>query len=549
MKSFKTPFLIATVSVLLCTGVSVSSANASQPKSLPAVSSVSGSISNGYNYCLGTGLRNIVNVKCPGQNWTVSKSSRSAGYQIGTKNCVTAAVLRNGENLQLASCGMVPAAQQDWVALPSGGIALVGSNFCLDVEVGVPKPNSPIQIYTCQGLKAGLRIPAQRWAYNPAMFNQSQPIAPVGTTVAPIPPITIAPIPPITAAPVATVDFPTLPPKTRFTIPPITIAPVGTTVAPIPQATIAPVAVDVNATVRRAASQFDPSLPVPSVLKWETYEPFYGTKDQFGLSTMYSCSKEIGGVYGESMVNFSLVRGSEKGFKSSALGTKLRVMNSKRAFLKHIIVLTAPRKSDPNDYTKYSPATCAKFTADSSGWIIISKDCNYCLFFGMHKDDWPKNAVLEVAQISQTGAGRVATVAVSNPKKSGPSRATCNWITTLGGTKAFFKVATKYAASRLPPVVNDLAGGAIDMYFSDIDPLNPIDSSALSVAYWFKDKGDALKFYNALSTQPDGRKYYLSDPVPPVNSKTVKVVMLAETVASAGREILSIKSDYKNVGC
>ena len=149
---------------------------------------MSGSISNGYNYCLGTGLQgNIENVVCPGQNWTVSKSSRSAGYQIGTKNCVTAAVLRDGENLQLASCGKVPAAQQDWVALPSGGIALVGSNFCLDVEVGVPKPNSPIQIYTCQGLTAeSKRIPSQRWGYNPAMFRDGKEVAPVATTVAPV---------------------------------------------------------------------------------------------------------------------------------------------------------------------------------------------------------------------------------------------------------------------------------------------------------------------------------------------------------------------------
>ena len=173
--------------------MSVSSANASQPKSSPAVSSVSGPISNGYNYCLGVNKRKIVNVKCVEKknSWTVSKSSRSAGYQIGTKNCVTAAVLRDGENLQLASCGKVPAAQQDWVALPSGGIALVGSNFCLDVEVGVPKPNSPIQIYTCQGLTAeSKRIPSQRWGYNPAMFGVGKEVAPVATTVAPV--VTIA---------------------------------------------------------------------------------------------------------------------------------------------------------------------------------------------------------------------------------------------------------------------------------------------------------------------------------------------------------------------
>ena len=189
----KTPFLIATASVLLCIGVSVSSANASQPKSSPAVSSVSGPIRNGYNYCLGVNKRKIVNVKCVEKknSWTVTKSARSAGYQIGTKNCVTAAVLRDGENLQLASCGKVPAAQQDWVALPSGGIALVGSNFCLDVEVGVPKLNSPIQIYTCLGLIDGnTRVPAQRWVYGAAMFNQSQAVTPVETTSAPL--VTIA---------------------------------------------------------------------------------------------------------------------------------------------------------------------------------------------------------------------------------------------------------------------------------------------------------------------------------------------------------------------
>ena len=188
MRSLKTPFLIATASVLLCIGVSVSSANASQPKSSPAVSSISGPIRNGYNYCLGVNKSKIVNVKCVENknSWTVTKSSRSAGYTIGNKKCVTAVFLKNGQNLTTENCGSFPAAHQDWVALPSGGIALVGSNFCLDVEVGVPKLNSPIQIYTCLGLIVGnIRVPAQRWVYGAAMFNQSQAVTPVVTIARP----------------------------------------------------------------------------------------------------------------------------------------------------------------------------------------------------------------------------------------------------------------------------------------------------------------------------------------------------------------------------
>jgi len=102
--------------------------------------------------------------------------------------CLTAPALKDGQDLFAIACGTSAATQQDWVGLPNGGIGLIGSNFCLDVEVGIPKDGSPIQIYTCQALVNGTtRIPAQRWVYDQTMFNQSQANAPV-TTIAYQPP-------------------------------------------------------------------------------------------------------------------------------------------------------------------------------------------------------------------------------------------------------------------------------------------------------------------------------------------------------------------------
>lgn len=191
MKFFKGSNFLVAVSMFLSVGIFVTEAISPRPASASPAGSASGSVSNGYNFCLGfSGTNAVVNVRCiTPTTWTSVKSTRTTGYNLQIKGmCLTAPALKDGQDLFASACGTSAATQQDWVGLPNGGIGLVGSNFCLDVEVGIPKDGSPIQIYTCQALVNGTtRIPAQRWVYDQTMFNQSQANAPV-TTIAYQPP-------------------------------------------------------------------------------------------------------------------------------------------------------------------------------------------------------------------------------------------------------------------------------------------------------------------------------------------------------------------------
>lgn len=114
---------------------------------------------------------------------------------------------------------------------------MIESNFCLDVEVGVPQVGSPIQIYTCQGLTAGVtRIPAQRWTFNQALFNQSQANAPATTTIAYQPPgRALPPTQQVTTTiyvgPPARGTTTTVPAVTKTTVPKRTVVATPTTVA------------------------------------------------------------------------------------------------------------------------------------------------------------------------------------------------------------------------------------------------------------------------------------------------------------------------------
>jgi len=191
MKFSKVSNFLVAVSIFLSVGIFVTEASSPRSASASPAGSASGSVSNGYNFCLGVSRTNAaVNVQCITRTtWSSVKSTRTTGYNLQIKGmCLTAPALKDGQDLFASACGTSAATQQDWVGLPNGGIGLIGSNFCLDVEVGIPKDGSPIQIYTCQALVNGTtRIPAQRWVYDQAMFNQSQANAPV-TTIAYQPP-------------------------------------------------------------------------------------------------------------------------------------------------------------------------------------------------------------------------------------------------------------------------------------------------------------------------------------------------------------------------
>ena len=195
MKFFKASNFLVAASVFLSVGIFVTEASSPRAASASPAGSASGSVSNGYNFCLGVSRTNaVVNVPCITRTiWSSVKSTRTTGYNLQIKGmCLTAPALKDGQDLFASACGTSAAAQQDWVGLPNGGIGLFGSNFCLDVEVGIPKDGSPIQIYTCQALVNGTtRLPAQRWVYDQAMFNQSQATTALpATTVYQQPPAT-----------------------------------------------------------------------------------------------------------------------------------------------------------------------------------------------------------------------------------------------------------------------------------------------------------------------------------------------------------------------
>ena len=195
MKSRKLLTILLASVFVVC--FSVPAVETAALRSAPTSAAPSGSSTflNGSNFCLGlTPNEVVVNVQCiDSPSWSVSKSDRSNGYTLSQRlvippppgppvarpvpttevKCLTAPTLKDGEDLVMAQCGSVPATQQDWVDLPNSGIGLIDSNFCLDVETGFPKIGSPIQIYTCQGLKSGdVRIPAQQWSYGQSTFSQ-----------------------------------------------------------------------------------------------------------------------------------------------------------------------------------------------------------------------------------------------------------------------------------------------------------------------------------------------------------------------------------------
>lgn len=167
----------------------------------PALISKS-TIQNGYGFCLGvgpdipgTGGKKAVNANCSSSNtWSSIATTNPNGYLLiseglgtnpaNTSNLCLAATnpLYNGADLVVYRCDLTNRSldlmNRSWVGLSSGGIGLANTDYCLDVENGTPSLGSPIQIWTCQQLSGGLRIPAQRWTYPPNAFDA----VPVTTT-------------------------------------------------------------------------------------------------------------------------------------------------------------------------------------------------------------------------------------------------------------------------------------------------------------------------------------------------------------------------------
>jgi len=513
MKSLKSPFLVATASMLLSVGVCVSSANASQPKSLPSVTSATGIISNGFNFCLGLGtsvktgspIFSVVNVSCTANaSVVVTKSATTNGYTIAVGDkCLFLASRANGSDLFASTCAL----SANWIALPAGGIGLVpisgdgtNTNFCMDVENGTPKIGSPIQIYTCQGLTAGnIRIPAQRWTYPEALFNQSPYPYPEQTSPQPIP------------------VSPTSTPKTCNNVGMCTVADVRERVSLI-------------TAVKDIA---DPSLPKPNLIEWNTEEPWYGKE-----ANKPFCSIDSFQYDNKYATNFAL--SSQRNDRSwniaSVLGTMFRVRNEK--FIANRSITGSYLKS-VTVQTTYE-GLCQRYYADANGWIIIPRYCNYCILYGFKNDQWPKNSIVEVAEISANGRGGSSTVFVKNPRELGPSRATCRAIVGLGFAKETLKFATNLVAERLPPPSNEAAQAAISYYFQVIeyDPKEPQRTKTLAA---FGNVDSARKLYNQL-------RVLKGLPVIPILSgKTVEFVSSKLDLASVAMGAHSVVKDYKNI--
>ncbi len=270
--------------MFLSVGIYVSEAGANRPASASTTSSFTGSISNGYGFCLGVDLVTyaVVNVKCNTQSTLSStKSSRSAGYNLQINGaCLTASALKDGQDLSISACGSGSATQQDWVGLPNGGIGLVDTNFCLDVETGIPKLRSPIQIYTCQGLNSGnVRIPAQRWKYDQSVFQQK---GAAQTT---------------------------------------------------PGATY----VSDEGALRQV--MFTSNTAIQKSNDWRTEEPLYGSKET-SLASWDACSKSFGGPTGAKNVNWVINLPSGIHQRNSGKGIMFRVSGIDGKFLPHATLQT-----------------------------------------------------------------------------------------------------------------------------------------------------------------------------------------------------------------
>lgn len=165
-------------------------------------------------------------------------------------------------------------------ALPNGGIGLVDSNFCLDVETGIPKIGSPIQIWTCQGLNSGnIRIPAQRWTYGQSILPQQE---------------------------------------IKQTSPNVSYV---SEEGPLRQ-----VMFNSNATIQKSKD-------------WRTEEPLYGSKET-SLASWDACSKSFGGPTGAKNVNWVINLPSGIHQRDSAKGIMFRVSGIDGKFLPHATLQT-----------------------------------------------------------------------------------------------------------------------------------------------------------------------------------------------------------------
>ena len=232
-------------------------------------------------------------------------------------------------------------------------------------------------------------------------------------------------------------------------------------------------------------------MPKPNLIEWNTEEPWYGTE-----ANKPFCSIDSFQYDNKNATNFALSsQRNDRSWKiASVLGTMFRVRNEK--FITNRSITGSYLKS-VTVQTTYE-GLCQRFYADANGWIIIPRYCNYCILYGFKPGDWPKNSIVEVAEISANGRGGFSTVTVKNPRKVGPSRATCIAITVLGTTKETLKFATEQVAGALPPPANLVVPIAISLFFEKIDIKNDEPPLTKTIATFGKaDK--ALELFNYLN--------------------------------------------------
>ena len=303
-------------------------------------------------------------------------------------------------------------------------------------------------------------------------------------------------------------------------------APPTTKAAP-PTTTIPPVS-DPNA-LKAVMSVYDGTLPTPAALDWITFEPWYGTPDVSNPG-FDECSKRFGGAVGKANINWVLNQNSAT--KVWSAGIKLRVKGTDGRFLPYVI-------------SKYPQ--CAKFNADQYGWIIVPVRSGGFQFFGNSIDQWPKNAGIEVAQLSLKGVGKTGNVLISKPvnKRSGLS---CGLIKTFGYAKESLKgaidVIGQVAGKAFPGAA--VAAGVVSVSLSAMDPPQPGDTPTM-VLFTISNVNGAKGLMDALAATK--KLSEISRTGNTISAKIIPVGSAGLTYLNFVTGIMAVNRDYNGAGC
>ena len=316
-----------------------------------------------------------------------------------------------------------------------------------------------------------------------------------------------------------------------------------TTIKPTTTTTTIPL-VSSESSLRSVDSRRDPNLASIDSLNWQTEEPYYGTPES-SLPSWDSCSASFNGPTGKKNVNWVLEQTGNA--RSYSTGIKVRVRGTDGRVLPSVTLQA---------FIVNKPTICLRFTADANGWIFVPVRTTNFLFFGNTVDQWPKNPSVEVAQISTSGSGPIATVRVSNPvnKRSGLN---CGLIKFFGYSKESLKGAISVIGA-FAPGLGSVAASITSVTLSTID--SPTNGDPIPVATFFVGNGnDTQNVVRELSKSKNFVKV-LQDPVNKTKivatwadkakvDKALTGVALVTTFASLYTGIKAVNNDYKTVGC